>query len=82
MNNIIRVDTIRMNVNMNIEFKDRDLITTHFGRNPIKGGSPPNDMKFNIVVFRNFLFLFKFNWFMKNEFCKFNIKIIIKLIIE
>jgi len=58
MNSMIRVVTIIIAVIIIIVLLVIQLITIHFGINPINGGSPPRDKKFNINENLIILFLF------------------------
>lgn len=62
---MINVDIIKINSNNNWLFVINIWITIHFGKNPKKGGRPPNDSKFkNKINFIVFEFINKENnWF-------------------
>lgn len=65
MNSIINVIMIKIIVMNNRLLDVIQLITIHFGINPINGGSPPKDIKFLIRVnFTSFeLFMILISWF-------------------
>lgn len=56
MNNIIKVKVISIKVNKKLPVEIRLLILSHFGKNPIKGGIPPNEKKFIIKLIFKILF--------------------------
>lgn len=72
---------IRINDRKYILFRTNQLIVNHFGINPMNGGKPPNERKFNINENFNVLLEFRIlnNCLMWNEFEILKIKIILIL---